>query len=714
MSELIATNADIALQYANNGWNVFPLHIPMGSGCSCGNIDCSKPGKHPRIGKWQEVSCKPSTVAGWWEQYSDANIGMRLDGLAVVDVDPRHGGDDSLAALEAEIQGDARLTLYGRSRQRTGGNGMHYLFRAQEGVETVRGFRPGLDFLTGQGFYICVDPSRHATGGVYEWLDRNHPRDSSFDAINLELPPVWILNAVAGTSPRTTTKKTEPKKGSAMPDVFPEGGRDIALTKAAGQLRRPGLSISELLTALRQINQERCKPPLPDFDVIRIANSIGKKEPAPFDEDAGLTKGLADAIQAEDHFARDAGDRLYHFNGSVYLPNGARIIKKRVQELCNAWGKSKSWTPELATRVEQWIDVNAPDLWECPPTDTLNCANGLLDIATRTLREHSPEHLSPVQITAAFDPAATCPHIERFVLEVFPEDARHLIYEIAAWLMLPNRNLQKAVLLLGEGSNGKSGFLTLLSSFLGRNNVSALTLHRLEADKFTMARLVGKLANVCADLPTKALAGTSMFKSLTGNDLIPAERKFEASFEFRPFARLVFSANSAPRSEDSSHGFFRRWLVIPFTKVFEDADPNRIEPEILNARLAEPGELSGLLNKALDALPAINKGRFTESATTRAAMDDFRRTTDPLSVWLEQNTVEKPGAVIAKDQLRRLYGQACQDAGRPVPGDVQFTGALKRLRPKVEASRKRIDGKLTQVYGGLGMLSQDSESDGLF
>jgi putative DNA primase/helicase len=540
-----------------------------------------------------------------------------------------------------------------------------------------------------------------------EWVD-------AAERLKAATGPEWFSTPLSVPSaPASTGLKGGCKKGFTLPAEIAEGRRDTTLASAAGKMRRAGFGPDEILAAMRQMNQERCKPPLADADVVRIAKSIGRKQPAPMDEDAGLTKGLASAITANDHFARDAGGRLYHWSGGVYLPTGERFVAKQVKALCDEWQMTKSWTPELATRVEQWIAVDCPDLLECPPMDTLNCRNGLLDIATRTLRPHSPDHLSAVQIAADFDPAATCPHIDRFVADVFPDDAHHLTYEVAGWLILPNKNLQKAVLLLGEGSNGKSGWLNLMQNLLGRSNVSALTLHKLEADKFAMARLVGKLANICADLPTSALAGTSMFKALTGNDLVSAERKFEASFEFRPFARLLFSANSAPRSEDATHGFFRRWLVIPFTRQFDEADPNTIPPEILNARLSQPGELSGLLNKALDALPAIRKGRFTETASTRAALEEFRATTDPMSVWLDANTVERPDAMVPKDRLRSMYGQACHEAGRPILGDVQFTAALKRLRPKVEPARRYVNKEKIQVFLGLGLLTQDPVPGGL-
>jgi putative DNA primase/helicase len=402
----------------------------------------------------------------------------------------------------------------------------------------------------------------------------------------------------------------------------------------------------------------------------------------------GLVQKIERALKAETHFARDKGDRLYVFEGGCYQPTGERFVRQAVKKFCETTGAEKSWTPELTTRVVAWITDDAPELMERPPLDTLNVRNGLLDVASRVLRPHSPDFLSPVQIDADFDVDARCLAIEQFNREVFPEDSRHIPWEIAAWLMLPDTSIQKAILAIGEGANGKSVFLNLLQAFLGSTNVAALSLHKIELDRFAAARLVGKLANVCPDLPTSALSGTSMFKALTGGDTINAERKFESSFEFQPYARLVFSANSLPRSDDATHGFFRRWLVIPFKASFAEDGERTVPRAILDARLQAPGELSGMLNRALDALPQIRSGKFSESRSTRDAWDSFRRTTDPLACWLDANIVVVPEGVIPKDTLRRAYSQVCQDAGRPILADEQFTAALKRLRPQVECQRR--------------------------
>jgi putative DNA primase/helicase len=711
--ENFAGVSEWALTYARNGWKVFPLHTPdwpltaTQALCSCGNAECSKIGKHPRIANWQNAaSSDPDNVAAWWAQWPTANIGLSLDGLVCLDVDPRHDGFRSLAGLEK-----SNASLERTAMQRSGSGGAHYLMRAGgRTVPIARGFAPGLDLLTGTGCYIVAEPSVHATGGRYQWIAKPDPLSVARDSIILPTVPDWLLDAAAGPAPKQNKAKGS-RKGFTLPDRIGDGQRDVTLTRYAGVLRRAGADRDGILAALRAENQKRCIPPMEDSDLVRIASSIGKKEPGGEVEE-GLIQRLAGTITASDAFARDPGGRLYHFEDGVYRPTGARFVEMRVKALCEEQAP-KSWTPELAKRIEQWIAVDAPELWERPPLDVLNVRNGLLNVETRTLVPHSREHLSPVQIAASFDPEAKCPHIDQFVKDVFPSDTQHLPAEVVAWLMLPDTSIQKAILLLGEGANGKSVWLNLLLTFLGRDNVSALSLHRIEADKFSAARLVGKLANLGTDLPTASLVGTSMLKALTGGDVITAERKFEASFEFRPFVRLLFSANSAPRSDDATHGFFRRWLVIPFTRTFDESAPDTVPRAVLDARLSQPEELSGLLNRALDALAAIRQGRFTESASTRAALDEFRRTTDPLAVWLDQNIVERGDSMIQKDKLRSAYGQVCQEAGRPILREEQFTAALKRLRPKVEPSRRRVNGAQTQVYVGLAFVTQDPVPGGL-
>ncbi len=712
-----------ALNYAENGWKILPLHSPKGDGCSCGT-NCGKIGKHPRVNGWG-ASTDRDTVEGWFRNWPDANLGLVLEGLAVLDVDLKSGGDKSLAHLESE-----HGKLPERARQRTGSGGWHYLFSPSEQAQKKElAFRPGLDFLTGPGCYIVVAPSVHACGGPYAWFDQPSPWETSRASIMLPVAPQWLLDALHR---RPATKNTKPAvEPTARKPVAQILEKALAMVHAGDgrnntgfwffcQLRDELYSKNEAISVRREwhtrANAESAdKSPYSAEEVrasLNQAFSRDARKPSrmPDTSGPGIVQDIEKAIKAENHFARDAGDRLYRFEDGVYRPTGQAFVKGAVKAYCEASNRAKSWSPDLAAKVTEYLVVDAPRLLERPPLDTLNVRNGLLDVKTRTLRDHSPEFLSPVQIEAAFDPAARCPAIDLFVSQTFPADSFHVAWQLAAWLALPDTSIQKAALMVGEGANGKSVFLSLLRSFIGRDNVSALSLHKIESDKFAAARLVGKLANICADLPTAALSGTSMFKALTGGDEINAERKFEGSFEFTPYARLIFSANAPPRSDDASPGFFRRWLVVPFNQVFEETSALTISRSVLDARLSTPAELSGLLNHALDALPQIQTGAFLESESLRTAWKDFRRTTDPLAVWLDANTVERTEAFIQKATLRELYLTECRDRGLPSLSPEIFTKRLRSLRPRVESKQRTIRKDFAPwCFVGIGLRSDETE-----
>ena len=71
--------------------------------------------------------------------------------------------------------------------------------------------------------------------------------------------------------------------------------------------------------------------------------------------------------------------------------------------------------------------------------------------------------------------------------------------------------------------------------------MSHVALQDLEENRFQVAELYGKLANIFADLPNKRLQSSSMFKTLVSGDRITAERKHENPFVFRNHAKLIFS-----------------------------------------------------------------------------------------------------------------------------------------------------------------------------
>lgn len=277
-------------------------------------------------------------------------------------------------------------------------------------------------------------------------------------------------------------------------------------------------------------------------------------------------------------------------------------------------------------------------------------------------------------------------------------------------MMTADTSIQKSILLLGAGGNGKSTWLAAVSAFLGSKNISAVSLHRLESDRFAKSRLLGKLANVCADLPSEDLAGTSVFKALTGGDAIEGEYKFCDSFQFVPFASLIFSANSPPRSQDASEGFFDRWCVVPFDARFRGTG-QEITRKDLDARLSTPVELSGMLNKTITAWSVIQQqGRLSEPESVKAAFREFHMMTDPMSSWLEQFTIDDCSAVVIKEVLRAAYGAACERKGRPTPTSNAFGRALSKARPDVTQKQRTINGRRQWCYIGICLCEGDARN----
>ena len=273
----------------------------------------------------------------------------------------------------------------------------------------------------------------------------------------------------------------------------------------------------------------------------------------------------------------------------------------------------------------------------------------------------------------------------------------------------PGLGKRWATLLVGEGGTGKSTFLKYIRRFLGRRLVSAVPLQQLESNRFATSRLVGKLANIYADLPDTHLETTSVFRAITGGDTIPGEFKYKDGFDFEPFCRLLFSANHYPRSADASSAFFERWIPLPFDQKFRDTEQELNQDELLASMMTKV-ELSGALNMALEGLGRFSArgNRFEVPPSVRSALREFRATTDPLAVWLDRHILQSVDAVVPKDDLLNAYNTAAKREGYQVKNRTSFGREIKKLRPdlfndRTEAQRT-VANALKRVWTGVGLV----------
>lgn len=235
-----------------------------------------------------------------------------------------------------------------------------------------------------------------------------------------------------------------------------------------------------------------------------------------------------------------------------------------------------------------------------------------------------------------------------------------LLFEIIGYCLYPRYDFNKAIMLVGSGSNGKSTYLRLLRDILGSDNVSAVHLKDLCEDKFAQSLLFGKLANIYADLPKFAIKDTGNFKILTGEDIITADRKFKNRITFRNYAKLVFSTNQLPDVVDMTEAFWRRWLLVEFKNKFS-AIPYFYE----NTFTKE--EIEGVIVVAIKSfLNVLRNGKFSFEESEEDYKEFWKRETDSVYAFLQDCfkqgiLIKNPVGKENTDDVYNLYTKYCYE-----------------------------------------------------
>lgn len=233
-----------AIEYAKNGWQVFPL----------------KPREKTPSVKWADVATtEENMLLGWWEYQPDANIGIACgerSGITVLDIDKDHGGYETLTKLIAQYG-----KLPDTKVARTGSGGEHVFFKYVKGIRNSAGkLGQGLD-IRSEGGYIVGAGSIHPNGNIYEW------------AVDTDLAdmPAWMIELLK--------EAPKPEAKPAQVGEVIEGGRNDYLTRMAGAMRRKGFNEDAIFSALIIDNKEKCRPPLSDGEILQIAKSVMRYTP---------------------------------------------------------------------------------------------------------------------------------------------------------------------------------------------------------------------------------------------------------------------------------------------------------------------------------------------------------------------------------------------------------------------------------------------------
>lgn len=381
-------------------------------------------------------------------------------------------------------------------------------------------------------------------------------------------------------------------------------------------------------------------------------------------------------------------DRMYYSDDTVYQPYGESYVEHIIETVLGS-AVSNHYVNEVKESVRRQHRRYRDDFFDLPP-HKIAVENGLLNLKTGELEDIDEPPRTRSKLPVEWNPDADTTKICEFVTDITGNsDDYYTIFELIGHCLYRGWIDQKSVMLLGEGANGKSTLLNLITQLLGTDNVSAVSLQDFDRDRFATASLDGKLANIHADISDDGLKKTGRFKLITGEDRIRAQRKHEQPFEFKNTAKPIFSANTLPKTHDNTDAFFRRWIIIEFPYQFKGED----QDEDLIDKLTTPENLSGLLCAAVDGFQRLQeRGGFKQTETMQEIQEKWERQANSAKAFVEDHLVQSASSYVTRKQVRSRYADYCDERGlfEENPGELY---KVIRSEFNVAEDRRTVNGE---------------------
>lgn len=383
----------------------------------------------------------------------------------------------------------------------------------------------------------------------------------------------------------------------------------------------------------------------------------------------------------------DKNPEMYIYSEGIYIPEGECIIKSQLRNIMQE-SYSEWLSNQVLAKIKTDTGISSDEFFKDSEAWVIPVQNGILDLKNIELSEFDPKRIFFSKIPVTYNPLLRVDKIDKFLSDVFScEEDREVFYELAGFGFVKDYFLEKAIMFVGDGRNGKGKTIELLKRLVGVQNCASVPLSAITSDSPFVERLWKRYFNLAGDISSKDLKETAMFKQLTGRDPISANRKWKNIIEFTNYAKMVFACNELPRVYDYSDGFWERWLLMEFPYKFVDKDVYELETDksklkikdvdIIN-KITSDEEMSGFLNEAIIGLHRliINK-KFSYTKGTKEVKDRWIRKSDSFMAFCLDNLEEDYDSKISKRELRSKYKNYCKTHKVSGAGDKAIKANLQ-------------------------------------
>lgn len=469
-------------------------------------------------------------------------------------------------------------------------------------------------------------------------------------------------------------------------------GRNQALFNYILTLQSSDFSVEETRDTIRLINQFVLKEPLSDDEIEIILRDDAFAKPVFFKGTTFLFDRFAVFLKNNHHIIR-INNQLHLYKDGIYVAGQAEIEAAMIKHIPQL---NKAKRSEVMAYLDILIRENTP----AAPAHLIAFRNGLFNIHDDSFVPFTHEQVITNKIDWDYNPKAYFEDTDQVLNNIAcnEPEIRMLLEEMVGYCLYRRNELGKAFILTGGGSNGKSTFLNMLKTMLGKRNVSVLDLKKL-GDRFSTVMMFGKMANIGDDISDEFVTDAAEFKKIVTGETIDAEQKGQPKFDFEPYVKLIFSANNIPRigkGRDST-AILRRLVIVPFNAQFTKESMGDDFKPYIGDELKSQESMEYMIQLGIQGLKRVLENRkFTTSAKVQSELDEYEETNNPVLGFFketEKTDIENEPT----NDIYRMYTTYCSENSIQPLSSGEFSKQVKKYYNFVIVD-KRVNGKKRRVF----------------
>lgn len=377
---------------------------------------------------------------------------------------------------------------------------------------------------------------------------------------------------------------------------------------------------------------------------------------------------------------------VFAFNGKHYESIDGAVFNKILIDVMEDLTLGYEFIVNHRKKVIEFVIDNLIIKDISPERNIIPFQNCLLNTVTMEVMNHSPKHDILYCLNYEYDKDAKCEQWLKFLGQVLPKEGLIEVLQEYLGLLFVDRDelkLEQMLVLLGGGSNGKSVVFETIFRILGERNVSTYDMGALVKDNskdYNLAAIDGKILNYTSELDPKDFSG-ELAKKLISGEPIMARQIYSKPIMLKNIPLFICNANKLPQTDDKSHGFFRRLLIVPFDVTIADKDQDKTLSVKLRA------EYAGILNWIIEGRRRIlaSKVQFTKVDDIDRIKETYRIIQDSVYGFIKTNrlsAVEYEGSLkyeLSTAEIYSNYTDYCKEVTKSPYGRNVFTDTLKNL-----------------------------------